>query len=205
MDKNGASSGELSSRLELRQKTCWFFKRKMMKAMESSQNFPMMGKVEVDKSYVGGQDDKALGRKEGKKKIMVAGIERILGSVSRWYVRVIETALKVNLGGFMKDHIDKNAQVKTYCWSGNKGMEDHFLNLVREKSGKKGENFKQMHRVIMMFKAWLKGTHHSVSNLQPYINEYTYQYNRHRMKEGIFENLMQRMVAKPPYPYKAFI
>ena len=64
-DKNGVSSGELSRRLELRQKTCWFFKRKVTKAMESSQNYPMMGKVEVDETYVGGQDDKALGRNEG--------------------------------------------------------------------------------------------------------------------------------------------
>lgn len=204
-DKNGVSSGELSRRLELRQKTCWFFKQKVMKAMESSQNFPMMGKVEVDESYVGGQDDKALGRNEGKKKIMVVGIERGLGGVSRWYGRVIETASKVNLGGFMKDFIDKDAEVKTDCWSGYKGMEEHFPKLVREKSGKKGENFKQMHRVIMMFKAWLRGTHHAVRNLQPYINEYTYRYNRHKMKEGIFENLMQRMVEKPPYPYKSFI
>ncbi|MEX2566509.1 MAG: IS1595 family transposase [Cyclobacteriaceae bacterium] len=204
-DKNGVSSGELSRRLELRQKTCWLFKRKVMKAMESSQNFPMMGKVEVDESYVGGQDDKALGRNEGKKKIMVVGIERGLGGVSRWYGRVIETASKVNLGGFMTDHIDKDAQVKTDFWSGYKGMESHFPNLVREKSGKKGENFKQMHRVIMMFKSWLRGTHHSVMYLQPYINEYTYRFNRHKMKEGIFENLMNRMMSKPPYPYKEFI
>lgn len=204
-DKNGVSSGELSRRLALRQKTCWLFKRKVMKAMESSQNFPMMGKVEVDETYVGGQDDKALGRNEGNKKIMVVGIERGLGGVSRWYGRVLETASKVNLGGFMRDHIDKEAKVKTDGWSGYKGMEADFPKLVREKSGKKGENFKQMHRVIMMFKAWLRGTHHSVRDLQAYINEYTYRYNRHKMKEGIFENLIQRMVAKPPYPYKAFI
>ena len=84
-------------------------------------------------------------------------------------------------------------------------MEVHFPKLVSEKSGKNGENFKQMHRVIMMFKAWLRRTHHSVRNLHLYINDYTYRYNRHKMKEGILENLMQRMVAKQPYPYKAFI
>ena len=152
-DKNGVSSGELSRRLELRQKTCWFFRQKVMKAMESSQSFPMMGKVEVDESYVGCQDDKALGRNEGKKKIMVVGIERGLGGVSRWYGRVIETASRVNIGGFMKDHIDKEAEVKTDCWSGYKGMEAHFPKLIREKSVKKGANFKQMNRVIKMFKA----------------------------------------------------
>ncbi|MCA0426979.1 MAG: IS1595 family transposase, partial [Bacteroidetes bacterium] len=36
-------------------------------------------------------------------------------------------------------------------------------------------------------------------------NEYTYRFNRHFMKEGIFDNLMKRMVEKEPYPYKMFI
>ncbi|WP_339678634.1 IS1595 family transposase [Cyclobacterium marinum] len=66
--KNGISSSEFSRKLELRQKTCWLFKHKVMNAMESSQNFPMVGKVEVDETYVGGQDDKDLGRNEGKRK-----------------------------------------------------------------------------------------------------------------------------------------
>ncbi|EON78050.1 hypothetical protein ADIS_1470 [Lunatimonas lonarensis] len=57
----------------------------------------------------------------------------------------------------------------------------------------------------MMFKAWVRGTYHSVVALRPYINEYTYRFNRHKMKEGIFENLVVRMLTQPPYPYKAFI
>jgi len=100
-NRSGISSTELSRKLELRQKTCWLFKQKAMKAMESSQNFPLVGQVEVDESYVGGQDDKALGRNEGKKKIMVVGIEKIGKGVSRWYGRVVETASKGNLGAFM--------------------------------------------------------------------------------------------------------
>lgn len=64
--KNGISSTELSRKLDLRQKTCWLFKQKVMKAMESSQSFPMEGKVDVDETYVGGQDDEAIGRNEGK-------------------------------------------------------------------------------------------------------------------------------------------
>lgn len=59
--KNGISSCELSRKLELRQKTCWLFKQKVMKAMESSGNYPLLGKVEVDETYVGGQDEKAIG------------------------------------------------------------------------------------------------------------------------------------------------
>jgi len=203
--KNGISSTELSRKLALRQKTCWLFKQKVMKAMESSQNFPMEGKVDVDETYVGGQDDQAIGRNEGKKKIMVVAVERKGKGVSRMYGRVIETASKKNLKKFMEEHINKDALVRTDGWTGYKGMESEFPKLTREKSEKKGKNFPQLHRSIMMFKAWLRGVHHSVHYLQAYINEYTYRLNRHKMKEGIFENLIKRMISKPPYTYKMII
>ena len=84
-------------------------------------------------------------------------------------------------------------------------MEADFPKMTREKFGKKVEIFKQVHRVIMMFKTWLRGTHHSVMNLQPYINGYTYRFNHHIMGEDIFVNLVQRMEEKLSYPYKEFI
>lgn len=203
--KKGISSTELSRKLELRQKTCWLFKQKVMKAMQSSQKFFMKGKVDVDETYVGGQDDKAIGRNEGKKKIVVVAIEKNGRGVSRMYGRVIQTASRENLSGFMKDHISKEAEVRTDKWSGYKGLDAHFPHLTQEKSEKKGKNFKEMHRTIMMFKAWLRGVHHSVKNLQAYVDEYTYRFNRHFMNEGIFENLMLRMVNAEPLPYKMFI
>ena len=204
-NKNGISSTELSRKLALRQKTCWLFKQKVMKAMESSQNFPTEGKVDVGETYVGGQDDQATGRNEGKKKIVVLAIERQGKGIARMYGRVIEAASKKNLKKFMADHIDKDAQVRTDGWTGYKGLESEFPKLVREKSEKKGKNFPQLHRSIMLFKAWLRGVHHSVRYLQSYLNEYTYRFNRHKMKEAIFENLMKRMVSKPPYLYKMII
>ncbi|MFC3559824.1 IS1595 family transposase [Pedobacter jamesrossensis] len=204
-NKNGISSTELSRKLELRQKTCWLFKQKVMKAMESSGKFPMEGKVDVDETYVGGQDDGIKGRKGGRKKIVVLGIEKQGKGVSRMYARVIDSASKENLKGFMQHHIKKEAIVRTDKWAGYKGMEKEFPNIIREKSEKKGKNFVELHRCIMMFKAWLRGAHHSVKYLQSYINEYTYRYNRHKMKEGIFENLMNRMIKNPPHTYKMII
>ncbi len=203
--KKGISSTEISRKLELRQKTCWLFRQKVMKSMESSKKFPMTMQVEVDETYVGGKDETAIGRNEGKKKIVVVAIEKQGKGVSRMYGRVIEKADKKNLHSFMKDHISQEAKVRTDKWSGYKGLEKEFPNLEQEKSEEKGKNFKEMHRCIMMFKAWLKGIHHSVDHLQAYINEYTYRFNRHGMKEGIFENLMRRMVDGKPYPYKLII
>jgi len=204
-NKNGISSTELSRKLALRQKTCWLFKQKVMKAMKSSGNFPMDGKVDVDETYVGGQDDQAIGRNEGRKKIVVVSIEKQGKGISRMYARVIKTASKENLQGFMKDHIKPEANVRTDRWAGYKGLEKEFPHIVREKSEKKGKNFTDLHRCIMMFKAWLRGVHHSVKHLQSYIDEYTYRFNRHQMKEGIFENLMTRMVKNAPCTYKMII
>jgi hypothetical protein len=51
------------------------FKQKVMRAMASSGNHPMDGKVDVEETYVGGQDEKAVGRNEGRKQIMVVAVE----------------------------------------------------------------------------------------------------------------------------------
>jgi hypothetical protein len=55
-NKKGITSTELSRKLGLKQKVCWLFKRKVMKAMDSSKNFPLSGIVEVDETFVGGSD-----------------------------------------------------------------------------------------------------------------------------------------------------
>lgn len=38
--------------------------------MKSSKSFPMQGKVDVDETYVGGQDDQAIGRNEVKRSLL---------------------------------------------------------------------------------------------------------------------------------------
>lgn len=78
-------------------------------------------------------------------------------------------------------------------------------NLKTEKSEKKGKNFDRMHRIIMGIKGWLRGTHGHAKHLQSYLDEYCYRFNRHLMKEGIFENLMHRMVLASPITYKQII
>ena len=41
----------------------------------------------------------------------------------------------------------------------------------------------------MNFKGWLRGMHHYVGDLQDYINEYTYRFNRSFMKGNIAVNV----------------
>ncbi len=193
-NKKGISSTELARKLELRQKTCWRFKRKVMKAMKSSGNHPITGTAEVDETVFGQQEEGVRGRENAAKKLVVVGIENKGKGVSRLYARVIAHADAASLGGFMKDHIDPGAKVTTDRWAGYGPLEKDFDNLLRIPSGKKGGNFPELHRAIMNLKGWLRGMHHHVEHLQDYLDEYCYRFNRSFMKEGIFDNLMLRMV-----------
>ena len=99
--------------------------------MESIRNFPQEGKVEVDETYVGGQDEQAIRRKGGAKKIVVVAIEQKGKGVSRMYAQVIETASKENVKLFMQDHIKHEANVRIDKWRGYTGLEKGFPNMVR--------------------------------------------------------------------------
>lgn len=204
-NKKGISSTELSRKLGLRQKTCWLFKQKVMHGMKSSGNNKIQGKAEVDESVVGGQEEGVVGRKKGKKKLVVFAIEKKGRGVSRFYGKVIEQSSAKELGDFMKANIESDAMVKTDKWSGYKPLKKDFSNLFQIPSGKKGENFPDLHRVIMGFKGWLRGMHHHADHLQAYINEYTYRFNRNFMKSNIFDNLLNKMMNAKPCPYKMII
>lgn len=197
-NKKGITSTELSRKLNLRQKTCWSFKRKVMKAMKSSKDYPMDGNVEVDESVFGGQETGVKGRKNKHKKLVVIGIEKKKKGVSRLYARVIDRADAIHLGGFMKDHISKQAHITTDKWTGYQPLKKDFENLVQIYSGDKGGNFPELHRVIMNLKGWLRGVHHHVWDLQDYLDEYSYRFNRSFMKENIFHNLINRMIIAEP-------
>jgi hypothetical protein len=106
----------------------------------------------------------------------------------------------------MEQKITKDAQIVTDEWTDYKLLDKIFPNMTHIKSGKKGENFPELHRVIMNFKSWLRGMHLHVGDLQDYINEYAYRFNRSFKKGNIFDNLLHRMGAmEPPCPYKTII
>src|SRR5680860_1404705 len=88
-NKKGFSSTELARKLELGQKTCWRFKRKVMKAMRSSGNYPITGTAEVDETVFGQQEEGVRGRQNAHKKLVVVGIEKKGKGVSRLYAREI--------------------------------------------------------------------------------------------------------------------
>jgi len=85
--------------------------------------------------------------------------------------------------------------------AGYRPLRKEFSKLLQEKSGSEGGNFAVLHRVIMGFKGWLRGIHHHATHLQADPDEYSFRSNRSFMKEGAFENLLDRMMGTPPKTY----
>ena len=134
-NKQGIASTELCRKLGLRQKTCWLFQQKIMKAMVSSGKYPLMGKVAVDET-VGNrkkalQDDKII-----KKSRLYWLIEKKGKGVSRMYARVIDNAGSKQLKPFFQDHISTQATITTDKWRGYIPLKEKYPYLVTPKESK---------------------------------------------------------------------
>jgi hypothetical protein len=204
-NKKGISSYELSRQLSLRQKTCWYFQRKVQEAMRSSGNNLLNGTVEVDEFFVGGPETGKTGRGNEKKKLVVMALQVDTFGIHRCYAKVIPDATGNELGAFLQEKIGPEAVIKTDQWAGYTSSKTDFPNLKQEKSDK-GQRHPLMHRQIMMFKAWLRGIHHHCEHLQRYIDEFCYRFNRLKYPHNIFHNLIKTMIGNPPvYLQKSWI
>jgi transposase-like protein len=195
--KKGISSTELSRKLSLRQKTCYYFKRKVMQAMKSSGHIKLQGKVDVDEFFVGGYEQGKTGRSKGKKKQVVMGIQMKNKGIFRCQATQIDNGGSKQLKPFFEKHISKEAKVRTDKWRGYRPLKSEYKELKQEESNP-GQNFKLFHRQVMMVKGWLRGIHHSVKNLQPYLDEFCYRFNRCNTVERIFNNITGRMIYHQP-------
>jgi transposase-like protein len=195
--KKGISSTELSKKLSLRQKTCYSFKRKVMTAMQSSGQYKMKGKVDVDEFFVGGFEEGKVGRSKGKKKQVVMGIEMKKKGIIRCYASSVSHGGTTELKPFFEKYIETNAIIRTDGWRGYRPLKVNYPNMEQIKSNPK-KNFRLLHRQVMSIKGWLRGIHHSVKYIQPYLDEFCYRFNRINSFDTIFNNLTTKMMKHQP-------
>jgi len=198
------SSSQMARRLGIHRSTAWLFMQKVRISMQSSESFPMVGRVIVDEFVFGGKEDLKPGRRNNSvKKKVVAAIElNTKGGVKRAYFKKIENYSSKSLAKIFDIHISTDAKIETDKWSGYIPLKTEW-NIHQIKSDK-GNTFFEMYTIIHQVKSWLRSTYSWISDkhIEKYLNEYSYRLNRSIHKETIFDNLISRLVNSKTASYK---
>lgn len=214
--KYGASALGLKRVLGLGSyETAWSWMHKLRKAMVRPGRDRLSGTVEVDETYVGGEEEGVAGRQTEKKAIVGIAIEvRDPRGFGRVRLRQLADVSAASLTPFVCQAVEPGSVVRTDGWNGYNGIEKH--GYVREKhvisgSGESAHvSLPGVHRIASLLKRWLLGTHQgAVSNkhLDYYLDEYTFRFNRRtsRARGLLFYRLMQQAVSLGPLPYRAIV
>ena len=193
------SANYVAEHFGVTEKTARLFMHKIREAMKSSQTMPMDGNVHIDEFVIGGKEDGRPGRSydTSKKKVVCAVELTDEGKVKRMYAMKIENYSSKELRKLFDAHISPGADVTTDKWKGYLPLMKKFSITQKESNG--GLNFKALHTMIHQVKSWIRTTYSRVSefHLDRYLDEFCYRINRSQMKDGIFNNLIHRMVDAP--------
>jgi len=109
----------------------------------------------------------------------------------------------------VQDSVEPGNVIHTDGWLGYAPLEKkgyaHEITFLRGKKKTPSESMPRVHRVILLLKRWLMGTHQgavSHKHLDYYLDEFTFRFNRRRSKSRgkLFFRLAQQAVAVEPIP-----
>ena len=200
----GMSSVQIGKRYGIRQSTAWYFMHKVRKAMESSSQYPMEGKVNVDEFVVGGQEKGKQGRSYNTKKVKAVIAVEVTDKrkIKRAYIKKIDNYSAASLRPIFEEHISKKANLTTDKWRGYTPIaKDYNISQILSE---KGCNFKELHIIIQSVKSWLRAIpiHISKEHSQKYFDEFCFRLNRSKYKESIFDKIINRMVVHEPFTFE---
>jgi len=213
--KNGSSALGLQRVLGLKKyKTAWTMLHKLRRAMVRPGRELLTGRIEMDESYVGGEEEGLPGRLKLKKALIVVAAQEDGPGIGRIRMRQIIDASAESLIPFVRASVEPGSVVHTDGWAGYLPLEgngyQHEVTILKRKRKTPSELLPRVHRVISLLKRWLLGTHQgavSQKHLDFYLDEFTFRFNRRRSKSRgkLFFRLAQQAVAVDPVPYDRIV
>jgi hypothetical protein len=218
--KSGLSAMGLQRLLGLRSyETAWAHMHKLRRAMVRPGRDLLTDVVEVDESYVGGEESGVDGRQTVTKSLVICAVEVRTGPSGReraGRIRMsrLPAATRSPIEQFVLDAIERGSRVRTDGFGSYKGL--HRLGYAHEpivvsRTGQPASVvMPHVHRVFSLLKRWLLGTYQGgvqSHQLDYYLDEFTFRYNRrHSRHRGLlFYRLLQEVVATEPIPLKQLV
>jgi transposase-like protein len=194
--------------------TAWLWLHKLRRAMVRSGREKLSGEVEVDETYIGGDETGSgnTGRGAEEKSLVVVATECMGKKIGRVRFKIIPDASSQSLLPFIADNVEHGSTVITDGWTGYKPLSDNkdyvHISKVITGSGKQAQELlPHVHMVDSLVKRWINGTHQgkiTSKYLEYYLDEFAFRFNRkmstHRGK--LFYRLMQQAVTTPLTTYE---
>ena len=213
--KHGASALGLKRILGLGSyNTAWTWLHKLRRAMVRPGRDQLTGEVEVDETYVGGVGTKIRGRGAKRKTIVAIATEVRGRSPGRIRMAKIPDLSAPSLRRFVRDNVQRGAELRTDGWSGYNGIEvmgyKHTVTNISDSGDPAHVVMPRVHRVASLLDRWWLGIHQGAirpSHLDYYLDEFTFRFNRRTSKARglLFYRLMEQAVDCRPVPRKMII
>lgn len=179
----------------------------------------LRGLVEVDETYIGGEEPGLRGgRARGKKSLVAVAVEVFEPKgIGRCRMALIDDASAASLHPFVSAHVEPGSTLITDAWQGYAGIEalDYLRDRRSQRAARLAGNdpyalLPAVHRVSSLAKRWLLGTHQgSVDepHLQNYLDEFVFRFNRRRSRSRglVFYRVLELAVAHKPVRYKELV
>lgn len=207
--KNGVSALGLQRVLGLGSyETAWTWLHKLRRAMVRPKRDRLHGPVEVDETYVGGEQPGKRGRGATGKSLVLVAAEEDGAHIGRICLLQVPDSSGESLCGAVSECVEPGSVVHTDGWSSYGGLRalGYRHEVTRQSSAPVGEDpLPRVHRVASLLKRWMLGTHHAAirpSHLDYYLDEFTFRFNRRtsRSRGKLFYRLAQQMMAVDPLP-----
>jgi transposase-like protein len=218
--KDGVSAQSLQRTLEIGSyQTAWTMLHRFRSALVRPGRDRLAGTVEVDETYIGGEEPGLRGgRARGKKILTGIAVEVVEPrGLGRCRMAPLTNASAASLHAFITDHVEPGARVIIDAWQGYRGLDKlGYLHDRRSQraSRARGEDPHELlpavHRVASLAKRWLLGTHQGSvdsAHLPSYLNEFVFRFNRRRSRSRglVFYRVLELAVDHEPVRYKDLI
>ncbi len=206
--KNGTSAMHIERVMGLNYKTAWLVLHKLRRAMVRPGREKLRGRVEVDETYVGGEEPGRGGRGAVTKALVAIAAEEDGAGIGRIRLARIPDATKPVLHQFVMQTIEPGTDLHTDGHKGYGGLETcGYSHRVSKLLGKPEDEavrlMPRVHRIASLLKRWLLGTHQgavSIAHLDYYLDEFTFRFNRRKSasRGKLFYRLLQQATAIGP-------
>jgi hypothetical protein len=213
--KHGASALGLKRVLGLGSyNTAWNWLHKLRRAMVRPGRDQLTGEVEVDETYVGGKGTKVRGRGAKRKTIVAIAAEVRGRGPGRIRMAKIPDLSAPSLRRFVRDNVQRGAELWTDAWSGYSGIEvmayKHTVKNISNSADPAHVVMPRVHRIASLLDRWWLGIHQGAirpSHLDYYLDEFTFRFNRRssRARGLLFYRLMEQAIDCSPVPRKMII